>query len=108
MSSAMKIGYKVTTHHGRSPFAFYREAVEYGRFWAQPSAGCGPLFVFDSLENAAAFALLSMEIHRCWYTPSTAPIDCGWDSDGLPMPLVCAPKGTVLADAVYLIEEVTL
>jgi len=102
----MKIGYKVT-HFGRSSVASECDRVQYGRFWAQPSAGCGPLFVFDNLESARRFTFEDEEIHSCWYMPSTAPINSGWSRYGSKMPLSRAPKGTVLADAVYLIEEVT-
>lgn len=70
--------------------------------WVQPRKGCGPLCVFDSRDSARSFSSPHEAVLECFYTPSKQTTV--WTNDygfyWLPYEL---PRGTVLADAVYII-----
>jgi len=83
-----------------------------------PKIGYGPLAVFDTLENALRFigypdvgpVARHAEIWRCRYVPSkgTELFHPDFFSKTLQrtLPLRACPKGTRLADKVFLIERV--
>ena len=70
----------------------------------------GPLCVFDTLEDAQSFSHLSAPlyypIYKCRIRRSTAK--AVWDNLLRRESVYFLPPGTVLADAVMLLEEVNL
>lgn len=82
--------------------------VEYSfNEWIQPHNSCGPLCEFEYYEDAIEFIRqygygIDHKISECWYMPSNQKTI--WNINGeAPSDL---PRGTVLADVVYLISEV--
>lgn len=119
----VRVGWKVTADNMRSCVTVPpgKRGVEYKRgAWAQPDERCGPLCVFDSLPEALLFAERGDRIWRCFYVPSRQ--DSVWvldvetigagTNEAFTFPMLFwnrlgnLPEGTVLADAVYLIDEV--
>jgi len=86
----------------------YAEVSYHEKKEAVPEHGCGPLAVFDSLESAQNFCKLTglwpdhYRIWLCEYTPSDhKTLWNRFASSNL------FPLGTVLADSVTLLSEVT-
>ena len=96
----------ITEHEGLS--RIYRRDG-----WTYPHERCGPLAVFEDIENANEFAArykgwkgssYEYEVWECEYTPSTDKNMWTW-MDEPPSP-DSIPDGTVLADGVRLTEQV--
>lgn len=86
--------------------------------WTERPSDCGPLAVFDTLENLMRFVTI-----RGWLRIVLNPLPDGihlviytceieeskdeylWTPGRLPMVVNCLPMGTVLADRVKLLEE---
>lgn len=75
-----------------------------------PEKGCGPLFVYDTVENAINQAKLldpanfSLQSWTCEYEPSTETT--GWTSNGAILEKDSFPRGTRLASCVTLLERI--
>lgn len=119
----VRVGWKVTTEGMNSCVVMPRggRSVKYKKGeWVQPDERCGPLCVFGSLPEALLFAEWGDVIWRCFYVPSRQ--DSVWvlsvetigdvTNKVFTFPRILwnrlgnLPEGTVLADAVYLIDEV--
>lgn len=120
----IKTGYKLTTKfidgsetsltNGYSSDVFYKKY-----HWTYPRANCGPLAVFDTLENAAReienfnkpeFGGAMTICHKCEYIPAIGEISL-WVIDYTKISpieemtkVVYLPRGTVLAAAVRLLD----
>lgn len=141
MSTEKHIGYKIVRVTGGKYYSAVmcndvgkvggmkkRECVEYKlNTPAYPDPNCGPLCIFDSLENAETFLLyegscnkMTHTIFKAEYTPSTHVKNLDyviWYPQLTYLGVFrytngCyefeLPKGTVLCDSITLLEEVKL
>ena len=107
----IRIGYKAVLKHSLRSFAIpARVSVKYEvNTWVSPCYGCGPLCVFDTLQDALHFVGKddSISIYECIYEKSKQNkiyyISSGEFSHK--RPLVKLPKGTVLANKVKLVKR---
>lgn len=104
-TNEVRLGWKVVRRFSMSSCYAARDdscvRYRYGE-WVRPRKGCGPLCVFNNRDDARSFSSPNEVILRCFYTPSrqTAVWTGDYDFD---WPPVVLPRGTVLADAVYII-----
>jgi hypothetical protein len=122
-----EIGYKIVRRENGGYYSYiidrekYFGTVEYkvGE-WVEPRDGCGPLAVFETLEDAREFLAgpykhvesctfkckyeqsLQQEM-RCYSIYFLDPFQRGYLEQC--MTLFSAPEGSVLADKVMLLEE---
>ena len=72
-------------------------------------SGCGPMAVFDTLAHAIAFSPdLEFRVFRCRIKKSKCPTMFYKDRHFNSSDRAGFPKGTILADAVTLLEEMTI
>ena len=113
-----EIGYKIVSLREGEQLWSYTSwvsyPVRYGKFWTRPPIGCGPLSVFKTKAAVEFFLVFEgatpePDVHsfKCLYVKSAE--DSIWRLDG-PFKLRSRrelfPIGTVLADAVKLLEKV--
>jgi hypothetical protein len=114
MTQEVYSGFKVLRKYGRERisamidgkrvyYPFYR--------WVQPPDYCGPLAVFDDLALACKFmreqAIHPLSVFHCFFTKSS--FNFLWRPKETPKQSITRhslPKGTALADAVYVTEEI--
>ncbi len=104
-----KIGYKVLNSRRRSCMRFIQEGGVYYKKDKKvtPKEYCGPLCVFDTLQNAVSFKefysnYYGQHIVKCNYVKSK--ITKIYVSSGFCTQLVQLPIGTILADSVTCLE----
>jgi hypothetical protein len=105
----MRLGYKVCSRHKKklmSCMRFCSYAIEYvPDKVTKPKKDCGPLAVFDTLEDAASFLPFnSDEIWKCEYEPSRGK--SLFHKNYCKRRICTCPEGTRLARSVKLIERV--
>ena len=105
-------GYKVVSKNELCCIVV-KKCVKY-RFneWVEPSKNCGPLCVFNTLEEARKFSksiISEYYIYECLYYPSNEWVVYYPSNDHIygfcKTSLFQLPKGTVLANRVKLIKK---
>jgi hypothetical protein len=111
-----KKGYKVVVYNKYAGYVSCSSPLELmykvGKETKRPAGG-GPLAVFNDKKKAQEFMrgmLLHTKLFHCTYTPSENTYGVWFSVVGCRdyvIPLAELPNGTVLADSVTLLEEVT-
>jgi hypothetical protein len=112
----IKQGYKVCYAEpsgGLWSVTYWMESIRNVRYvhgWNVPNPEQGPLCIFDTENNTRGFMLNvftpNLVVFLCYYIPSVH--DSVWWSkgNGRHFNYLDLPTGTILADAVYLLNEV--
>lgn len=117
METTIAKGFKIVTNELDALFSAIVHleigSVEYKpNEWIHPNQGCGPLAVFNTMENLMKFVsffyglIEPSEIWECEYEPSEKKRMYMNDKYERYLTLGNAPEGTVLADKVKLTKKV--